>query len=201
MVTGAMPELLRDAARLENPGGGALQSSSSVLESLSIPLDDPSLMPDSLRASYFFAFDHLMDQGVVSRHVRGLKPFKVVRAPNYRLSWPYYYPPEGGALPSLERSDNEGVWGLLYIATKVDFSLLERSLNVPNRYHRRVINTLDRGDRRLTAFTYVLSLSDDDESNPAPGHLARMTAAAADRGLPIEWVKYLDSCGQKAQGA
>jgi hypothetical protein len=186
----AQPELhLRTAARLDTPGG--TPAPTAVLENLAIPIDDPSLMPDSVRAVYFFAFDHLMEQAVISRYVRGLQPFKVVKAPNFRLCWPYYYPPEGGGLPSLERSDSHDVWGLLYVATKRDFSLLERHLNVPNRYHRRSVQTVDRGDRRLSAFTYTLSLSDEQESAPSQDYLRRLIGAAENRGLPLDWVEHL----------
>jgi hypothetical protein len=150
------------------------------------------LLPSSSKAQYFFAYDALLDQGVVSRYVRGLIPAKVVRAANYRIGWPYYYPPEGTSLPTLVRSGTESVWGLVYDAKGCDFARLERHLNCPNRYHRRAVQVLDRGDRRFSAFTYVLSVYDDKAGRPSAAYLAHLVETAKERGLPAEWIAQLE---------
>jgi hypothetical protein len=153
------------------------------------------LFPGSLREEYFFAYDLLLDQGAVSRFVKGLRLAKIVRLQHHRLVWPYFYPPSGTALPSLLRTnqDADNVWGVLYQARGKDFSPLAEQLRVPNRYHRRGVITLDRGERRFTAFTYVLTLHDDMMGRPSPGYLAQLLAAATERELPEEWLAYLRS--------
>jgi hypothetical protein len=150
------------------------------------------LLPKSAKIPYFFAYDNLMDQAVVARYVKGLVPAKVGRAANYRLAWPYFYPPEGTALPSLQRAASSSVWGLLYDARGVDLTRLDKHLNVPNRYHRRAVQILDRGERRFSAFTYVLSVHDDGGSKPSPLYLQHLVATAQSRGLPDEWVAELE---------
>jgi hypothetical protein len=152
---------------------------------------DVLLLPQSTRALYYFAYDHFMDQAHIARYVKGLIPVKIARAPHFRLSWPYFYPPDGTGLPSLERSSRDDVWGILYDAKGRDFARLEKHLNTPNRYHRRALQVLDRGDRRFTAFTYVLTVFDDTSSKPSAAYLEHLTATAKEKGLPESWQEYL----------
>ena len=163
----------------------------SAMVDLAGSADETLLLPKSGKIPYFFAYDHHMDQAVVARYVRGLIPAKVVRASNYRLAWPWFYPPEGTALPSLQRAGGSDVWGLLYDARGVDFAKLDAHLNCPNRYHRRAVQVLDRGDRRFSAFTYVLSVADEGNNKPSEAYLKHLVETAESRGMPEEWVQTL----------
>ena len=172
---------------------GAWLSPETVLEQLSFQASESALFPGSLREEYFFAYDLLLDQAAVSRFVKALQIAHIARVPHHRLVWPYYYPPVGSALPSLLRTnrDTDSVWGVLYNARGKDFSALTQQLRVPNRYHRRAVITLDRGERRFVAFTYVVTLHDLVMRQPSPGYLSQLIAAAAERGLPEEWLAAL----------
>lgn len=172
---------------------GALLSPETVLEELSFQASESALFPGSLREEYLFAYDLLLDQATVARFVKALQMVRIVRLPHHRLVWPYYYPPLGSALPSLLRTnrDDDSVWGVLYDARGKDFSALAQQLRVPNRYHRRAVITLDRGGRRFVAFTYVVTLHDPMMAQPSPDYLSQLVAAAAERGLPEEWLAAL----------
>jgi len=150
------------------------------------------LLPKSAKMPYFFAYDSMMDQAIVARYVKGLIPAKVGRASNYRVAWPYFYPPDNTVLPSLQRSSSSSVWGLLYEARGVDFTKLDKHLNCPNRYHRRALQVLDRGERRFSAFTYVLTLNENETRKPAPEYLQHLIATARTRGLPEDWIAELE---------
>jgi hypothetical protein len=164
----------------------------SALVDLAGTAEETLLLPQSVKVPYFFAYDNLMDQAVVARYVRGLVPAKVAVASNYRLAWPYFYPPDGTALPSLQRSAGSSVWGLLYDARNVKFDKLETHLNCPNRYHRRAVQVQDRGDRRFSAFTYVLSVSDGSTNRPSESYAKHLIDTAKYRGLPDNWIEELE---------
>lgn len=176
-----------DAAASE---GGAVISPETLLEDLSQQADDAAMFPGSMRETWFFAYDLLLDQSTISRFVKKLSVGKIVSLQHYRLAWPYYFPPQETALPSLERTNREDdtVWGLIYDATGRDFQELERFLRVPKRYHRSAVQVRDRGDRLFPAFTYVLTLKDDVPGKPSADYRDRLVAAAAERSLPDEWL-------------
>jgi hypothetical protein len=165
----------------------------SAMIDLAGTAEETLLLPQSAKVPYFFAYDLLMDQAVVARYVKGLIPAKVARASNYRLAWPWFFPPEGTALPSLQRSAGHSVWGQLYDARGVKFDKLDEHLRCPDRYHRRAVQVLDRGERRFSAFTYVLTVGDDRHNKPSPEYLQRLIATARTRGLPDEWVDTLSA--------
>jgi hypothetical protein len=188
---GDVPEIAEEIA----PEFGTKPTPEAAMGDLAGSADETLLLPKSGKIPYFFAYDHFLDQAIVARYVKGLIPAKVARASNYRLSWPYFYPPDGTALPSLQRSVNSSVWGLLYDARGVDFAKLDKHLNCPNRYHRRAVQVLDRGERRFSAFTYVLSVSDDGVHKPSASYLAHLVETAQSRGLPDEWLDTLKTLG------
>ena len=170
-------------------------SPEALLEVLSEQADGAALFPGSLREQYFFAYDLLLDQGLIARHIKGLRPAKIARVLNHRLIWPYYFPPANSALPTLERTNQreDHVWGLLYRATEKDFTKLERYLMVPNRYHRHAVTAMDRGGRRFQAFTYVLTTRDLTPQLPSASYIERLVEAARSRRLPEEWVEQLQA--------
>ncbi|MCC7479246.1 gamma-glutamylcyclotransferase [bacterium] len=173
----------------------------AVLEQLSAEVNDAAFFPVDTRGVYYFAYDVYMDQGHISRYVKGLIPIKPVYMPHHRLSFPHYHPPEETGLPSLQRTNDpaDRVWGLLYDAKPTlgdegirDFKPFERHLRVPGRYHRSSVHVLDRAERRYSAFTYVLSLDDGKQSPPSENYLQRWVESARERRLPDEWVAYLE---------
>jgi hypothetical protein len=181
-----------------NAGDAAEGQSSApeqVLDTLENIPEGELFWDDYVDPLYMFAFDHLMDQAYVSRFVRGLRPAKLVHLPHHRLCWPYYYPPQETAVPSLERTNDEEdrVWGILYQANKVDLSRLEEHLRVPNRYYRKSVIVMDRGGRRISAFSYALNQEATDSYKPSPAYLQRLVEAAEGRNLPGEWVAQLKS--------
>lgn len=187
----------------ENPGGsgaadvteGQANAPEQVLDSLENIAEGELFWDDIENPVYLFAFDHLMDQSYVSRFARGLRPAKQVYLPHHRLCWPYYYPPQETAIPSLERtnSEDDSVWGILYQANKVDLSKLEEHLRVPNRYYRKSVIVMDRGQRRISAFCYALNQEATDAHKPSPAYLQRLIEAAEGRNLPQEWISELGS--------
>jgi hypothetical protein len=165
-----------------------------VLEGISAEINEAAIFPLSTREVFFFAFDLLLDQGTISRHVKGLIPERIVQLPGHKLDFAYFYPPIATALPTVTRTNDpkDSVWGILYNAKDKDFGLLEQQLRVPNRYHRRQIYTLDRGGRRFPAFTYVLSLHDEAPRMPSARYLLELIAAARERGLPPDYLRFLE---------
>jgi hypothetical protein len=185
----------------ENPAGtaaadGPVQTGSAPEQVLDVLQNVPegALFWDDLESPlYLFAYDHLMDQAYISRFVRGLRPAKQVRLPHHRLCWPYYFPPQATAVPALERTNREEdeVWGILYQANHVDLSRLEEHMRVPNRYYRKSVIVMDRGDRRLAAFCYTLNHEPQDAGKPSPAYIQRLVEAAVVRSLPAEWISKL----------
>lgn len=175
---------------------GAVPSSSELLEQISAPISEETILPGSQRKSWLFTYDHLMHPSLLLRYVKGIVPGKVVRLPSFRLVWPFYYPPQESALPSLERVEapqpGEGVWGIIYETTKKDLSQLERHLKVPNRYHARMVKAVDRGGEITPASTYVLSVSGGEPLAPSAAYRDELAGIARERGLPEEWIAELE---------
>lgn len=184
----------------ENMNGAV--SPEAALEALSQDVDNAVLHSIRTRKTWYFAYDLMLDQTVASRYVRGLKPGKVVRLPNHKLSFPYFYPPEGTSLASVARTndDSDEVWGYLYEANEVDFKRLERHLKVPNRYFRKSLHVMDRGGRIMPAFTYTLVLADDEPQKPSEEYISQLAAAAKERGLPDKYIASLGGGGDSSNG-
>jgi hypothetical protein len=197
------PEAYTGSSENEQEGKTEQASPELVLEELGKQAAEAALFPSTLREEYFFAYDLLISQATISRFVKGLRPAKIARLPHFKLIWPYFYTPAGSALPTLTRTNNldDEVWGLLYDARKKDFIKLESYLKIPNRYHRRSVHIQDRGDRRFTAFTYVLSASDGQLHNPSASYRDELVAACRERNMPEEWVDYLNSLATDEQQA
>ncbi len=187
--------MIDDYGSSDAPGGGdaGVASPEAILELISQETADAALFPGSMREVWFFAYDLLMEQATISRFIKKMHIGRPVRLPHYKLEFPYYFPPQGTALPTLKRTNNENdeVWGFIYDAREKDFKELERYLRVPNRYHRSALQVQDRGGRRFPAFTYVLSIRDDVEHKPAPRYMEQLIAAATERKVPEEWLAKL----------
>ena len=84
---------------------------------------------------------------------------------------------------------------LLYDARGVKFDKLDAHLRCPDRYHRRAVQVLDRGERRFSAFTYVLTVSDDKHNKPSADYLKHLVDTAKTRGLPDDWIDSLSALG------
>ena len=195
-----------EAAQAEaGEDGQEILSPEAVLAQLSQQAADVAMFPASTRTTHFFAYDVLLEQATISRFVKGMLADKVVRLPHHKLIWPYYYPPRGTGLPSLARTNRpeDEVWGLLYNTRSKDFKELERHLRLPNRYHRVGVRPQDRGGRIFPAFTYILTIADDLPSRPSMQYREQFANAAAERGLPDEWVaklRALEPLSEAAQG-
>ena len=164
-----------------------------IIDSLGAEITETSLLPTDSKRSYLFAYDLLLEQATVARHVKKLLPFKVVKLVNHRLAWPFFYPLKNSALPTILRTNQPGdaVWGLIYHATGIPFGKLEHHLRVPDRYHKKQIQVEDRGGRRYQAFAYALNHSRELDLAPSKQYLAQLTLVAEERGLPEEWVNQL----------
>jgi hypothetical protein len=187
-------------------GAAEAMSPETLLAQLSQQANDAAMFPASSRTQYFFAYDLLLDQSTISRFVKGMLADKIVHLPHHRLTWPYFHPPRETGLPSLARTNLPGdeVWGLLYDTRSQDFAELERYLRVPKRYHRVGVRPQDRGGRIFPAFTYILTVHDELPSKPSAHYRSELAAAAAERGLPAEWIeqlKQLEVLAEAAQGS
>lgn len=182
----------------ENGGAdGSAPSNTELLEQISAPIAEETILPGSQRKTWLFTYDHLMNPALLNRYVKGIVPGKLVRLPSFRLVWPFYYPPQETALPSIERVDSPdsgtGVWGVIYETTKKDLSQLERYLRVPNRYHARMVQTVDRGGQVTPASTYVLHVSGGEPLRPSTAYRDDLLTIARDRGLPEDWLAALSA--------
>jgi hypothetical protein len=183
---------------MDEPNGAPAppaQPVEQVLEQIQAPLEGEAFIEGQKRKSWLFVYDAMINPALFTRYVKGVTPGKVVSVPSYGLSFPFYYPPAGTALPTIERVGEgaPGVWGVIYDVTKKDMTLLERYLHVPNRYHKRQIMVVDRGSFRMPASTYVLSVSGGSPQAPSAAYRDEMVANAMERGLPDEWLGYLAS--------
>jgi hypothetical protein len=173
-------------------GEGAL-SPEAMLEVLAAQTNDAAIFPLSLREQYLFFYDMLLSQSTIGRFIKGLLPSRVVQLPNYKLIWPYYYPPAQTSLPSLQRTNNSAdcVWGLICAMRGKDLTALESYLRVPQRYHRATVSVVDRGGRRFPASAYVLTLKDSAPRPPSAEYREQLLTAATERALPAEWLEQL----------
>ena len=91
--------------------------------------------------------------------------------------------PEAGA-----RTD-----GVLYLLAPEEFDRLDRTEGVHLGLYRRVAVTVAVGDgEHLPAFTYRSSLS-KPERKPSARYMRLLLEGAAEHGLPLEYVRFLES--------
>ncbi len=179
---------------MDNDGQGS-PGLEGMIEQMGAEITETSIHPTDTRKTYFFAYDSLLNQSNLSRYVKKLLPFKVVRLPNHRLAWPFFYPPKNSALPSLKRTNESGdeVWGMIFQATGLKFDDLDRHLRVPDRYHKKQFQVVDRGGRRYHTFAYILTPTSETDLTPSKEYIAQLVFLAQERGLPDAWIDKLRS--------
>ena len=140
-----------------------------------------------------FTYDVYMDIVRLHRYVPSARQPKLLKLPNYKLTFPMHFGPAGSGLPSLSRAEGDEVWGLGYRIFKDELAAFGRKLNIPNRYYFLDVRATDRANDRLAVKTYAISIPDDPNSRPSKSKLSELVNVAKNSGLPDDYVTLLAS--------
>lgn len=142
-----------------------------------------------------FVYDELLCPEIAKRYLHLPKQEMICFIPAHQLIFPKFFPPKNTGLPSIDRVTEAGnaVWGVTLDITGQDISRLEQYKGAPNRCHLRSIVVCDRGGRKYTARTYVVTAPDPEMSKPSKELMATIIEGAKARNLPEEYVKTLEA--------
>lgn len=170
-----------------------LQESLKELAELdTLPMDD-AFMPSVGQIKRLFVYDELMHPAVISRYLESPSQEMICRAAGFALVFNKFFPPRNSGLASMVRTrmPQDTVWGVTFDVTDEKLDDLDHFKAVPNRFHQRGLQVVDRGGRKYTAKTYIVSVPDEVPSKPSKDMLELIVEGAKTRGLPEDYIALL----------
>jgi cation transport regulator ChaC len=144
---------------------------------------------------WYFAYGANMHDRTF-RERRRMRPIdqRVGRIRGYRLRFNLAGRPKGRAAPANLAPDVEAeVWGVLYKVTRRDLLRLDATEGVPGRgYRPQQFEAEDQDGRPITAIAYIARGNETDGS-PSLRYLTLLREGARAKGLPGQWLQFLDS--------
>jgi len=156
------------------------------------PMED-AFMPSVGQIKRLFVYDELMHPSVISRYLQSPRQEMICRAPGFALVFNKFFAPRNSGLASMVRTRTplDTVWGVTFDVTDEKMDDLDHFKAVPNRYHQRGLQVADRGGRKYTAKTYIVSVPDEVPSKPSKDMLELIVEGAKTRGLPEDYIAWL----------
>ena len=172
----------------------SLEEALAELTKLDTEAEPDSFLPGVTRAERLFLYDELLQPELTARYLDKPRLDMVCRVAMAQLVFPKFHPPKNSGLASLARSPlrSDTVWGITVDIKGLDLKRLDRYKGAPNRYHRRGIVVLDRGDLKYPAATYVVSVPDPQPSKPSKELLTTIIEGAKIRNLPTDYIAFLE---------
>jgi cation transport regulator ChaC len=145
--------------------------------------------------AWYFAYGSNMHDSAFRerRHMRPME-WRVGCLKGYRLRFNLDGTPRGRAAPAnLCPDPHTEVWGVLYRITQLDMLRLNLTEGVPGGAYRPTwVNVLDSEGSTIHAMTYVAPGNPTD-GRPSLRYISLLREGARAHGLPLAWLKVLDS--------
>jgi cation transport regulator ChaC len=144
---------------------------------------------------WYFAYGANMDDRTF-RIRRGIQPLDrgVGRVQGYRLRFNLEGRPKGKAAPAnLYPEAGAEVWGVLYRITRRDLMHLDAMEGVPGRGYRHAIVGVESTDGRLVNAVAYIAEGRDGDGKPSLRYLTLLREGAKAHGLPVDYVRFLES--------
>jgi len=126
---------------------------------------------------------------------RGMRPLvtRCGRLEDHRLCFSLPVGPGERGVANIEPAAGSHVCGVLYLLTAAEFDRLDRTEGVPGGVYQRIaVEVVADGGERLSAFTYRSSFRGDGRK-PSARYMGLLLDGAREQGLPIEYVRFLES--------
>jgi gamma-glutamylcyclotransferase (GGCT)/AIG2-like uncharacterized protein YtfP len=89
--------------------------------------------------------------------------------------------------------DGQATWGALYELDAADLDALDaKEYAAAGGYQRREVEVVTDAGNRLAAVTYEVVTKEPHELTPTAEYLALLARGARERGLPADWLAFLD---------
>ena len=144
-------------------------------------------------ALWYFAYGSNLHDAIF-RERRGMAAQAVRRGwlDGFRLRFNLPVGPGERGVANIEPAPGASICGALYLLTPADCARLDRSEGVHvGAYYRIVVDVRLDDASRCAAFTYRSGLTRDGRK-PSPRYLGLMVEGARQRGLPDEYVRWLE---------
>lgn len=138
-----------------------------------------------------FTYDVYMSIVRLHRYVPSARMPKVLKLPNYKLTFPKYFEPASSGLPSIVHSVGDSVWGIGWRANVSELKKFEKKLFVPDRYHMRKVRLVEKSGDSLPGITYAITLHDDEPSKPSKSKIEEIIEVGRKVSLPDDYLEEL----------
>lgn len=141
---------------------------------------------------YFFAYGSNMSIWVMSEICGEHKVVGPARLDDYRVAFLRRSMGWQGGVADIVHATGEVVWGVLYAIGDSCHNALDSKEHFGTGYtsmHCEV--TLPEAGQTVHAFTYTVIDKSDEEIPPSPMYFDTMLEGAQQRGLPPDYIKYL----------
>lgn len=145
-------------------------------------------------ALWYFAYGSNLHDAIF-RERRGMTVHAIHRGrlDGFRLRFNLPVGPGERGVANLEPAPGAHVWGALYLVGTTDCERLDRTEGVHFGAYTRLLVDVERNDgARCAAFTYCSSRSVADRK-PSARYLGLILEGARQRGLPDEYVRWLEA--------
>jgi cation transport regulator ChaC len=97
-----------------------------------------------------------------------------------------------GGAADIVRAPAERVWGALYELSDSAFAMLDRK-EAAGLAYERILVQVELDGRRVEAAAYAVIAKEPKEVPPTPDYVRSMLVGARERGLPDEYVAFLQA--------
>ncbi len=143
---------------------------------------------------WYFAYGSNLNDAIF-RERRGMQVHAAVRGrlDGFALRFDLPVGPGERGVANVAPADGAHVWGALYLLTVDDCDKLDRTEGVHfGAYQRLVVDVVRDDGTTCSAFTYR-STAAREARKPSARYLGLIVAGARQRGLPEEYVRWLES--------
>ncbi len=143
---------------------------------------------------WYFAYGSNLHDAIF-RERRSIRAREVRRGclDGFRLRFNLPVGPGERGVANIEPATGSSIFGALYLLTPADCERLDRSEGVHFNAYRRITVTIRLDDgTTCSAFTYRADRT-HDARKPSARYLALVVEGARQRGLPAEYVRWLES--------
>ena len=140
----------------------------------------------------YFAYGSNLDGKQMKKLCPGSQLKGIAKLQEYSLVFPRYSTKRKGGVASIEKSEDDCVWGALYELTKEDIINLDRHEGVPNAYMRE--DSLEGklpNDEKVLVFTYVANKTGSFQ--PHRSYIEQIVRDARQVGLPQVYIEKLEN--------
>jgi gamma-glutamylcyclotransferase (GGCT)/AIG2-like uncharacterized protein YtfP len=151
----------------------------------------------------YFAYGSNMARRIMDGVSPTARVVGIARLPDHRLAFTRRSTRSGTGVADVVPAPGETVWGVVYEVDGEDLAQLDRKEGLGRAYERhlaRVLMTANSGapEGPQEVWIYTVLRKEPSEVPPAAGYVETIVRGAAERGLPLHYLQFLDSLRAQA---